>query len=582
MSIKRRKAGGTVKLVSRLLSRFMRSNLSSGREAKSATFRAEALEQRTLMSISLQQIVPQTIPQGSNPVTFDLTSAFADATTQTADLMFSAKSDNSALLQTSLTGSNMTMTVAPAGSGFAHVTVSATAPDGSAASQTFRVLVSASADRSLDVPIGPGHDIFRYVEQNHTIGTIILLGPGSGTIHLGGDNLALVGNHARGANQEVESITLTGTTGATRLVISGVTRQRRTVIPVIGSITTDGAFGLVKIRTVNLVGDLTVPGGISNLIVDTAQNGTIDLGQSTASLRFTEGTFVDENFMSAAPIVKLRATQWLSSDSVPRTFTAAYIQSFFSAGTFDVGVQLSGVGAGQRTIGSIRVNGFIGGVWNIVGASAPLIVGGTGSDLNATFAFLPYISVSSNFGGSLTVPTLSKLRIGGSMVGAVLRLTSPNVNDLGQLVVRGVIQTSAIVSAGNLGPISAEALQQSVIYAGVGQLQQGQALPASVADLADTASIRSISLHPRRNVLAFFASDIAATTIGNLSLGTTRVANNSVQFGVAATSIGHILLRDLTNRRTINLFNITDPAALANQIAAQRLTLQDFVITVLQ
>ena len=44
----------------------------------------------------------------------------------------------------------------------------------------------------------------------------------------------------------------------------------------------------------------------------------------------------------------------------------------------------------------------------------------------------------------------------------------------------------------------------------------------------------------------------------------------------------NIITRDLTNRRTINLFNISDPTALANNIAALGLNLEDFVIRVLQ
>jgi hypothetical protein len=544
--------------------------------------RAEALEPRMLLSVALQQIVPQTIPQGSAPVTFDLNQAFSDATTQTQDLTFTVKSDNSALVQTTLAGSDMTMTVAPEASGFAHVTVGASAPDGSSAIQTFRVLVSASADRSLDVPLGPGHRTFRYVEQNHTIGTITLLGPGSGTIHMGGDNLALIGNRARGANQEIESITLTGTTGATRLIVSGVSRNRRTVFPVIGNITTDGAFGIIRIRNTNLLGDLTAPDGIGIISIDLAQNGTINLGQAPNAVRFTLGTFVDESFMSTAPIVRLRAGEWLNNDSLSRTFTADYVHSFFAAGSFDVGVQLSGVGAGSRTIGVIHVRGLIGGVWDIVGGSAPLIVGGTSADLDATFTSLPYINTAANFSGSLTVPSLSRMNIHGGMIDAVLRLTAPNVTDLRALSVHGAIEASAIVSAGNLGPIAAEAIQQSLIYAGVGQLQSGESLPSSAAELATTANIRAVSLHPRGKILAFFASDIAAATIGNLSLGSTRFSNNSVTYGVAATSIGHIVTRDLGSKRTLNLSNITDPTALANEIAARGLNLQDFVIQVLQ
>ena len=127
---------------------------------------------------------------------------------------------------------------------------------------------------------------------------------------------------------------------------------------------------------------------------------------------------------------------------------------------------------------------------------------------------------------------------------------------------------------GDLGPITAEAMQQSVVFAGVGPLQQGQDLPASAADLSSTATIRSIVLHPTAKITGFLASDIAASTIGILSLGTTRVDNSSVPFGVAATSIFHISARDLTHQQVINLSSISDPMTLANEIAASGLNLQ--------
>jgi hypothetical protein len=168
------------------------------------------------------------------------------------------------------------------------------------------------------------------------------------------------------------------------------------------------------------------------------------------------------------------------------------------------------------------------------------------------------------------------------MYGALLHLTAANTTDLTSLTVLGQVVSSAIVSAGNLGPISAQTLQQSVIFAGIAPLQQNQVLPASTADLAETATIQSITLHPTAKLVGFLASDVAATTIGNLSFDTTKVDNSSVMFGVAASSIFHIFARDLSHNQLINLSNINDPVALANAIAASGLGLQDFTITVLQ
>jgi hypothetical protein len=292
--------------------------------------------------------------------------------------------------------------------------------------------------------------------------------------------------------------------------------------------------------------------------------------------------FFDENFTTLSAISTLTAFEWINTDSIPESLQAAYIDSLHATGNFEVGLQLSSTNAKSKSLGNEFVNGAIGGTWNLAGASVALNVGATSLDWNATFTSLPFIMDRGFFAGTLKVPSIGYIHVHGEMFGAALEFSAPNTTDLGRLTVLGPILSTAIVSVGDLGPISAEAMQQSIVFAGVGQLQQGQALPASTADLSSTATIRSIVLHPPAKVIGFLASDIAATTIGILSLGTTKVDNSSVAFGVAATSIFHISVRDLTHQQIISLSNISDPTVLANEIAASGLNLQDFTITVLQ
>jgi hypothetical protein len=398
---------------------------------------------------------------------------------------------------------------------------------------------------------------------------------------LGGDNLVLRGDHARGANQEIESITLTGTTAATTLLINGVGQKRGTILPIMGNITTDGSMGLIRIRKNILEGDLLVAGGVRKINIDGARNGTIQIAQSIGRINFTAGGFTDENFSTPSPINTMSTGGWASSDSVPEVFQAAYIRNLFSSSNFDVGVQLSGAGAPRLTLAHMRVSGVIGGTWNIPGATVALSFGGTTFDFNGTFTSVPSIHDFGSFSGTLNMPSLSRLQIGGNLVGALLNFTAPGITDLNQLKVRGRIQGSAIVAVGNIGSINAQALQQSIVYAGVAPLPQGQALPNSVADLSATSTIGAVTLHPPAKLLGFAASDIAAANIGRLVLGTTRVNNSGVMFGVAAQFLGFIQARDLTDRRFIVFRNVNDANTLAAEIAAQGLNLQDLVIKVL-
>lgn len=541
----------------------------------------EALESRRLLTVSLQPLSNLQLAQGSAAQSIDLSQYFTDNTTGVNDLTFAAKSDNTALVQASIDNSILTLSFAPTLAGFAHVSIAGTAPDGGTASQTLRVQITSATP--LSVPLGtPGHSTFRFVESNHTIGQITLVGPGSGTITLGGTDLSLAGDLARGANQEVENIALTGTTAATRLVINGVAADRGKEIADIGNITSDGSIGVIRMQKVDLVGDVTLQGGTNSINVSDAQSSTLSFGQSIGQINLTVGSFNDVNMTTTAPFGLIRGGDWVSTDSVPESFQAASISRIYMTSNFDVGVQLTQISATSRDIGKITVGGVIGGNWNVPGSCAPLLVGGTTSDWNATFASIPSINIVGSMGGSLTVPSLKYLRVHGSMVGALVDFTGTSGTDLGAMHVYNVIDDSTIESSANLGPILAESLVASIIYAGVGPLAYGQALPAAASDLSSDATIESITLRPRGKVkVGFDAADVAAAAIGDLALSTTEVSNDGVAFGVAAESIGRLTVRDLTNHRQIAFSNIHDATALANQIAAEKLNLEDFNITVL-
>ena len=99
---------------------------------------------------------------------------------------------------------------------------------------------------------------------------------------------------------------------------------------------------------------------------------------------------------------------------------------------------------------------------------------------------------SSNTPAPMSV--LRSLTVHGSMVGAVIRVTTPSGMGLGRLVVGGTIQSSAIIAAANIGAIAAQALQLSVVYAGLADLPQGQSLPSSSADLSQAATISEVAV----------------------------------------------------------------------------------------
>ena len=541
---------------------------------------AEGLEPRRLLSVTLVGggIQSFSVPQGTAAQSADLNQFFLDTATFTQDLTFKATSDNPTLVSPSLNGSVLTLSYSSTIAGYAHVQVTATDPSGMVAADTFRVKITASPSRSADVMLGVnGRHSFTFTAPDRTFARITLSGPGVATIHLGGDFTSNSGGVVRGINEDIESIAITGSTGATTLDVRGHL-HRHGGIPGVGDITSDGGFGLIRFVRAQLLGDLTANGPVPHINMDYAQGGTISVGMSSRPMHMNLLSFVDENFSSGAPVRIVAGGQWLNSDSVPETFTTPWIHRISFTGSFLPGLQLSGVGAPGRTLGHVGVLGFIGGPWSVHGQSSPLSVGATAADWNASFDQLSALRLRGQFGGSLSTPTIDLVKVGGAFNQARLNLTAPSVVDLKHLQVAGDVVGSFIQTVGSIGSISAEDIQTTGIFAGVGTLPQGQLLPQSASDFASSATIGAVTLRPRRKRIGFIGSAIAATNVGNLFLATTRVANNGTPFGVVAHQVGRIDVRDLTNHQVIHLVNLQDPAGLAAQVAAEHLNLQDFLV----
>lgn len=544
----------------------------------------EPLEPRRLLSaVLVQPIGSQKFAQNTSgtpePISADLYNFFADTATNQTDLAFTASSDNKAVVDTSVSGSVLSLVLAPNTSGFAHVQVVATDPSGAHATNTFRVQVTAATDRSLDVPLGASRHSFRITQSNGPSELITLSGPGSATIHMGGDGLALAGDHARGSNQEMESITLTGTTAATTLTITG--RPAKRVDPAVGDITSDGGMRMIRVRAAALDGDVTITGSVGQFTTDLALAGVISIGTGTRPMVLQGGTLQDESFVSGTPVRSMLVSQWLNSDDVPETFAAPYVQRLTSFGNFTPGLLLSGAGAPGHTLDHALIRGSVANTWNVKGASGPLRIGGAGLDFHATFGSIPSIVDTGLFDGTITATSLQKFIVSGPMVDAGLTFTATGTTDLGQLKAGGGIFGVTITAAGSIGDIIAPTLSGSDFSAGLATLPAGQTLPASAADFASPASIHSITLRPRAKMIGFVGSNLAASSIGKLSLGTIQSSNSGKAFGIATTSLGSLFARDVSRPQTFRFTGVHDPNALAAQMTAEKLNPGDFVIRLL-
>ena len=179
---------------------------------------------------------------------------------------------------------------------------------------------------------------------------------------------------------------------------------------------------------------------------------------------------------------------------------------------------------------------------------------------------------------------MDALIVRGSMTRATLTFTNAvaaGKKDLGRLSVRGAITVSEISSTGNIGSITAESLNNSAIYAGIGTIANGGLLPLVGTDFSASANIASVSLHPRHKDIGFVSAVIAARGLGTLSLASINLNNGGTAFGVTTATLGRLTARDTSKKHNLISFkNITTQAQVAATIAANKLVLDNFNVTI--
>jgi cyclophilin family peptidyl-prolyl cis-trans isomerase len=389
-------------------------------------------------------------------------------------LTFTTTSDNSALVNPSISGSGLTLTYGP-GFGTAHITVAATDSTGASASTTFAVSVGG-----VSVPVGAGGaKMLRFTDADGTLTTVMLSGPGTASVEVGGTGATASTIHGRttvtGTGLHISSITTTGTTSASTLTITG--HGGNNVVNV-GGLTTDAALKSLNAHNTDLAGNTTINGGVGSVNILSGSSGTL----STTAIGHM--------------IVKNAFAEDLSASSI---------------GTF--------------TAGSIT-----GGTWNVTG------------------------NVASVTAGSISNWTA-------------------NVGTLGKLTSKTTIANSVVHSAGNVGTVAASTIMGSTIFAGVAALPGGQNLPAAAGDFAAPASITAVRSK------AFSASDIAAQTLGRLTLGTVTPANAGTAFGVA----GHTIqaLTATSAGKTLRLKNVASQADVTAALTASGFAPGDFLVRII-
>jgi hypothetical protein len=115
---------------------------------------------------------------------------------------------------------------------------------------------------------------------------------------------------------------------------------------------------------------------------------------------------------------------------------------------------------------------------------------------------------------------------------------------LGKLTTTGWIDSSQIISQGNIGAVTAGAMVNSTCFAGVAEGITG--LPAAeTASFPSTAAIKSIAIKGIKTEQSpyYINSNIAATNILSVSVVYPKTDNNGVPFGLSANYIKKLTIK---------------------------------------
>ena len=311
----------------------------------------------------------------------------------------------------------------------------------------------------------------------------------------------------------------------------------------VGNIISDGPLKSITAKTTDLRGDITINGSLGMLTLDDVADGhMITIGPSAnpkagVLMKFDEVN--DLTINSDMPIKTLSATDWVGESINAPSAGSIMVKGDKKRGIpgdLDVDVTLKG-----GTINSVRVAGILSGAWTCD-----------------------------------AIKSISAMNI----VEAALTLTQePNdkILALGKLTAKGWITDSQILSSGNIGTVTAGAVQNSSCFAGVTATRDLDAdgvldLPDPNADIdyVDPAAIKSIKISGiKGEQYCVINSNIAAARILSAYLADPNTSNSGVVFGIAADYIKALKIKDDTGIHSYK--DLDEPSVLTFDDAEIRL-----------
>ena len=450
----------------------------------------------------------------------------------------SVTSDNTALVNPVLQGTNLTLNYTAGQTGVANVTVNALDRLGNPVTETFRVQVGGAA-----VAVGQGTtaNTVTYTDADGTAGVISVKG-GSATVQFTGTGLTQTpaGRNVAVAGTNAEIFTITVTGGTPSITVKGAGGDG---LLVVSNGITGGAVRSFSGKSVILRGTSNIAQGIGKLDVAQTQDATITIGASPdgrllPTINLATGAN-DTDITSSVMVKNIRFGAWTSDDSEPDVITAPAINNLQTPGDFGGGLVINGA-ALARNLNNVRVGGAVSGNWNVTGAAGNIAAGSTGATWAATFNnIINNIRVGNDLSGTVTAGAIQTVRAATVSLArfTLLQPAGTGAVALGNLKATGAMTNSTITSAGGdiLG-VTVGSMSGCYIAAGVAFTG---GVPTAVDQFLAPSTVRSVTVR-NRTAPSFVNSVIAASSLGAMNLGVVNTANGGTVFGLGAGFISSV------------------------------------------
>ena len=428
---------------------------------------------------------------------------------------------------------------------------------------------------AIDVTIGTGSpaQALVFTDADGTSAQIRAAG-GTATITFDGPTVS------QSTSGRLVTVTGTGVT-MTNLVMAGPG-------PSVSVRTTGGQNGTVSLpamsaagpvrafsgRGVVLAGPAALENGIGLLELTAAQGATLTINRGAQAVpqdaSITILNAADTTITSQQPMRQLRVLGWAAGDAaIPDQVTAPRVNVLLCGGDFHAGLALSGNGqvAGKPVLGNVRVLGALAsGDWNVAGKTSRVVAASVASSWDGTFGDLSSFT-TGDLAGSLDANTINALNA-NTLTNADINVTrdfAVGATGLNRLNVRGAITGTRIRAAADIGTVTAASMNDSSVFAGVqgggggGGAGGSRTLPVDATAFVSPATIRNVTIRTR-GTPSFIDSNIAASTLGRMSLGTVQVNNGGTPFGLAAQSIASVQGQRNDTGETARAVRLTEPA----------------------